>query len=109
MDTITFQISDLLFSWDDRKNRANFKKHQVAFEESATCWLDEYAVEAYDKEHSDTETRWLLIARSDLGRLLTCWYTEKQFNNQEVIRIIGARPSTSSEKRLYYGKQSQNI
>jgi hypothetical protein len=102
MDSINFQIGDLFFSWDERKSRENFRKHGVAFQEAATCWLDENAIETYDEEHSESETRWLMIGRSDVGRILTCWYTERRFGEQEVIRLIGARRSISSEKSMYY-------
>ncbi len=102
MDSITFQIDDIFFNWDERKSRSNFKNHGVAFQEAATCWLDDDAVEIYDDEHSETEPRWLMIGRSDLGRLLTCWYTERQFGEQEVVRLIGARVTTPTEKSLYY-------
>ncbi len=104
MDSIIFQIGELFFRWDERKSRANFKNHGVAFQEAATCWLDESAVETYDEKHSDTEVRWLMIGKSDAGRILTCWYTERQFGKQEVTRLIGARRSTTSEKSLYYEK-----
>jgi hypothetical protein len=104
MGSINFQIGDLFFSWDERKSRANFKNHGVAFHEAATCWIDDDAIEIYDEAHSETETRWLMIGKSDVGRLLTCWYTERQFGEQEAIRLIGARRSTNSEKRMYYEK-----
>jgi len=107
MDSITFQIGELFFSWNERKSRANFKNHGVAFQEAATCWLDTYAVESYDEKHSDAETRWLMIGKSDVGRILACWYTERKFSEQEVIRLIGARRSTTSEKSLYYEKAKQ--
>jgi uncharacterized protein len=102
MDSITFQIGDLFFSWDERKSRGNFRNHGVAFQEAATCWLDGFAVEIYDEKHSEIETRWLMIGKSDVGRILTCWYTERQFGDQEIIRLIGARHSTFSEKSMYY-------
>lgn len=102
MEPVVFQLGDFLFSWDERKSRSNFKNHGVAFSEAATCWLDEYAIEKFDDEHSDTETRWLMIGKSDLGRLLTCWYTERKFGDQDIVRLIGARHATAKEKRIYY-------
>ncbi|NUO78861.1 BrnT family toxin [candidate division KSB1 bacterium] len=103
MNKITFQIGDFLFSWDARKSRANYKKHGVMFDEAATCWLDEYAKETYDEEHSQNEIRWLMIGRSDLDRLLICWYAERRIGQQQVIRLIGARLATLKEKEMYYG------
>ena len=102
MDKITFQIGDFLFSWDERKSHANDKKHGVTFYEAATCWSDEYARELYDEEHSQSEVRWLLIGRSDLNRLLICWYTERRIDQQQAIRLIGARNANTKEKVIYY-------
>jgi len=74
----------------------------VAFQEAATCWLDDFAVETYDQKHSEFEARWLLLGKSEIGRLLACWYTERKFGGQESIRLIGARPATNIEKGIYY-------
>lgn len=96
------QIGELLFTWDERKNRANFKKHGVAFQEAATCWQDDFAVEVYDEKHSAVETRWLVIDKSAARRLLICWYTERDWDEQQVLRLIGARPVTILERERYY-------
>jgi hypothetical protein len=106
MERIAFQIGDLFFSWDERKSQMNLRNHGVAFDEAATCWLDKKAVEVYDEMHSTLETRWLVIGRSDLGRLLTCWYTERLLGEQEVVRLIGSRLSTSTEKSLYHATKN---
>jgi uncharacterized DUF497 family protein len=36
-------MTDLVFEWDERKNRANRKKHGVSFEEARSAFLDENA------------------------------------------------------------------
>ncbi len=38
------------FSWDDRKNLANQKKHKVSFEEAQSVFFDEHAIEYYDPD-----------------------------------------------------------
>ncbi|MDZ7291976.1 MAG: BrnT family toxin [candidate division KSB1 bacterium] len=94
-------IAGLKFTWDDNKARANERKHGVTFEEAASCWLDPFNLESDDPEHSTDESRWLLIGTSKLNRLLICWFTVRQFNHEELIRIIGARKANSSEREQY--------
>ena len=65
-------MTDLIFEWDERKNRSNQKKHGVAFEEARTAFADENARVIPDTEHSETEERFVL-----LGLSTTCvcsWY-----------------------------------
>ena len=38
---------DLVFEWDEEKNRANVKKHGVSFEEARSAFLDENARVVY--------------------------------------------------------------
>jgi uncharacterized DUF497 family protein len=102
IEATVLRLGNLQFTWDGRKARSNFKYHGVAFTEAATCWLDEFAIETFDEAHSDTEARWLVVGKSDLRRLLTCWYTERKSGDQDVIRLIGARRATAGEKRKYY-------
>lgn len=39
------------FAWDSRKARENHTKHDVTFEEAATCFADELALELSDDLH----------------------------------------------------------
>ena len=103
---IKFQFAGFKFSWDDTKARMNKRNHGVAFEEAASCWLDPLNVESADPEHSLNESRWLLVGASKLNRLLICWFTERQVNVDEVVRIIGARKVNLSE-RLRYEENKQ--
>jgi hypothetical protein len=34
----------MTFEWDERKARANFRKHSVTFEEAASVFLDSLAI-----------------------------------------------------------------
>jgi len=87
---VKLKFAGLKFTWDDFKARANERNHGVTFEEAASCWLDPYNLEFDDTEHSQEESRWLLLGTSRLNRLLICWFTERRGNREEVIRIIGA-------------------
>jgi uncharacterized DUF497 family protein len=45
------------FDWDNRKNKANQKKHGISFEEAQTVFFDENALEFPDPDHSEDEDR----------------------------------------------------
>jgi uncharacterized DUF497 family protein len=87
------------FDWDDDKNIANFKKHEVWFEEARTIWADLHSCEFFDPEHSSDEDRFLRIGLSTKNRLLLVVFCER--NSENVIRIISARPATRKEKEQY--------
>jgi uncharacterized DUF497 family protein len=83
--------------WDDEKAAANVLKHGVSFEEAATVFRDWLATTVLDPDHSVDEERWLTTGRSDRGRLLVVWHT----NRGHAIRIVGARPATANERGTY--------
>ena len=99
--TIRFRLGHLLFAWDAEKAAANVDTHGISFEEAATTWLDPLAIERFDEEHSETEERWLRIGSSLRGALLVVWSTERDTQDQTVIRIIGARRTNRRERELY--------
>ena len=88
----------LRFEWDDRKARANERKHGVSFEEAASCFYDPFGLDFYDEDHSEEEDRYILLARSSKGRVLVVIYTERG----DRIRIISARKATPREEEFYY-------
>jgi len=98
---IKLEIAGFKFTWDDTKARTNKRHHDVTFAEAASCWLDPFNVESGDSEHSQNESRWLLIGTSKLTRLLICWFAERQVNGDEAVRIIGARKVNLSERQRY--------
>ncbi len=94
-------MSDLSFEWDERKNRANRRKHDVSFEEAQSVFFDDHAVEFRDDEHSGWEDRFLILGLSaDLRMLMVC-YCERR--GGDVIRIISARKATKREVGFYTG------
>jgi uncharacterized DUF497 family protein len=85
------------FEWDEAKAEANLGKHGVSFEESRTVFDDPLYVDFYDPDHSYDERRYIIIGRSQEGRLLLVSYTERG----EVIRLISSREVTPAERRAY--------
>lgn len=53
------------FDWDEKKNRANQKKHGVSFQEAQTVFFDDYAIEYDDPFHSDRERRQVSYHRKE--------------------------------------------
>lgn len=96
MDT-DFQIDDLKFEWDKKKNAINKQKHGVAFEDAVRVFLDENALDIPDDSHSADEDRRIIIGK--VKEVLFVVYTERT----DITRIISARKATPKERRLYYG------
>lgn len=87
------------FEWDERKNKANFRKHRIWFEESKTVFHDPYARLIHDPDHSEEEDRFVLLGMSEKLRLLiVCHVYEEQ---DEIIRIFSARKATRDETKKY--------
>ncbi len=87
------------FEWDDRKNRVNFEKHGVWFEEAQTAWADSRSAEFFDPEHSAEEDRFLRIGFSSRLNVLLVVFCERE--DGEIIRIISARKATRKEQEQY--------
>ena len=89
----------LRFEWDERKNKSNRAKHQVWFEEAQSAFDDPHARFFADPDHSEDETRFLLMGLSSASTLLVVVHCYKE--SDEMIRIISARKGTRRE-RLFY-------
>jgi uncharacterized DUF497 family protein len=83
------------FEWDERKARANLRKHTVDFADAATVFEDDRAVTV--AEDDPEEVRYVTIAMDALGRVLVVVYTMRG----ECIRIISARRATERERAEY--------
>lgn len=87
------------YDWNNQKNRVNFHKHGIWFEEAQTIWADANAVEFFDPEHSDDEDRFVRIGFSTKDRLLLVVFCERCSGS--LIRIISARKATPKEVKDY--------
>ncbi len=91
------------FSWDDRKNIANRKKHRVSFEEAQSVFFNEHAIEYFDPDHSESEDRFLMLGLSYKVRILVVSYTLRK--DEAEIRIISAKKATKKEQKAYFGEK----
>jgi uncharacterized DUF497 family protein len=88
---------DLEFEWDDEKAASNLKKHGVSFEEAETVFDDPYARVIDDPDHSDDESRAILIGYAANNQMLFVSYAARG----ERIRFISARRATREERKTY--------
>ncbi len=89
----------LRFEWDERKAKANQKKHAVSFEEAQTVFFDDKAIEFPDPDHSEEEKRFLMLGRSFRLRILVVSHCFRK--SESAIRIISARKATRKERTAY--------
>ena len=87
----------MLYEWDDEKARRNLAKHGVSFEEASSVFSDRKYEMFLDPEHSDTESRFIIIGMSSRLRVLLVVFTEREGGT----RIISARLATRTERLIY--------
>ena len=93
-------MAGLVFVWDERKNRANVKRHSVSFEEARTAFQDEMAKVYCDPDHSLEEDRFILLGMSYRLRLLVVCHCYRQ--GEAVIRLISARKADRREQAEFW-------
>ena len=92
------------FDWDENKNRENFKKHKITFEEASTIFNNLPFQVFFDPDHSETEERYIAFGFSDWGKGLMVVHCENKTGS--VIRIISARVATKKEQKNAFGGKS---
>lgn len=68
-------VNNIVFEWDDEKNRINNLKHNVDFNDAAKVFADENRIEWFDALHSDEEDRYITLGMVD--NILHVVYTER--------------------------------
>ena len=91
-----------MFSWDPQKAIANFDKHGISFEESATIFTDPLGLDWEDLTHASQEQRYKRLGKSSQGNILLVVYTVRRTKDEkETIRIISARWASRKERKAY--------
>ena len=88
------------FEWDEKKNKANIKKHGINFTHAIDAFLDPMCREYYDYKHSGEEEDRMMIVGIAKGVFLIVSFTEP---DDETKRIISARKATKHELEVLYG------
>lgn len=97
-------MNELQFAWDQAKNSANLKKHNVSFEEAKSAFYDEQAIVFSDPDHSDDEERFILLGLSAKARIVVVCHCFRE--SETVVRIISARKADSAEEQVYWSSRS---
>ena len=93
------------FTWDEKKNRENLKKHGVDFNDAVRAWFDPDRLDFFDDVHSSVkEVRWIFLG-AVAGVVLFVVETEP---DNETVRIISARRASKHEQEVYYGNSGKN-
>jgi hypothetical protein len=85
------------FEWHGTKAVSNLRKHAVSFDEASTVFADSLSNVFPDPDHSDDETRFIIIGMSEVGRVLVVSHTDRG----ERTRIISVREATRKERIFY--------
>lgn len=91
---------ELYFAWDERKARANLRKHGISFDEASSVFRDAFARVIDDPDHSCEERRYVLLGLSGRARVLVVVHCLR--DGGSTVRIISARRATAREERTYW-------
>jgi uncharacterized DUF497 family protein len=86
------------FTWDERKNRVNQRKHGISFETAVLVFDDPYHLTTQDRE-VEGEARWQTIGMVNGVRVLLVAHAVSE--DEDVIRIFSARKATPRERTIY--------
>jgi len=84
------------YDWDDKKNKENFKKHKVTFEEAITIFEDPLVAIDKDRSENYDEERFQALGRNQARKHLFVVFCERE---DDLIWIISARKQMPREKR----------
>jgi hypothetical protein len=93
---VRYSFGGLLFEWDQDKARTNLEKHGVSFENACEVFTDPLLF--YKDTNEEDGATQAVIGETRNEHLLFVVHIVKQ---QDVIRLISARPVTSHERREY--------
>jgi uncharacterized DUF497 family protein len=96
------------YEWNTDKSRGNRKKHGVAFEAAAKVFNDPFLLLTKDRIE-EGEQRWQAIGAAEAAILLVvhAYRMESEHGEEEITRIISARPANKSERRRYFDQAAQ--
>jgi uncharacterized DUF497 family protein len=91
-------MGKLKFDWDKGNLMKSETKHGIFKDEAVSVFEDNQRVVYFDVKHSTkVESRYICIGKSNLERILFCYFTLRP----ERIRIIGCRIANKREQHEY--------
>lgn len=64
-------------TWDEKKERINFEKHRIRFEEAQVVWADPFALEFSDGVDLNAEERFIRIGLNPHRGILLVIFCER--------------------------------
>ena len=86
------------FDWDEGNTRKN-EKHGVTMAESEQIFFNAPILVLEDSKHSNQETRFHALGKTDDKRLLHITFTVRYYG--EKVRVISARDMHRKERVIY--------
>lgn len=94
-----FDFEQAEFTWDEEKEKINFRKHGIKFKTAMRVFLDPDKLIREDEEHKGEE-RYDVIGRAGNILFVVC-----AFRKNNEVRLISARRAMPQEKwRYLYGE-----
>ncbi len=94
--SVSYNLQEIHFEWDEAKAGNNFSKHKVSFETACEVFFDPFLI-SKDIEMVGSEPRETVVGAAENLRLIYVTYTIRG----EKIRIISARFVTKQERNNY--------
>ena len=69
-NTVRFMLGDMVFEYDQGKNRINIRKHGISFRSAARVFFDYDRIEMFDEENSTDEERYDTIGDTSAGNMI---------------------------------------
>ncbi len=93
-------MNGMIFEWDEAKDVANQRKHGLSFDDALRVFNDPLRLTRQDRIENG-EARWQTIGMMGRYRIILVAHSFWDDNDNEIIRIISARPVTRHERRDY--------
>jgi uncharacterized DUF497 family protein len=94
---VSYTLHDINFEWDRQKASANLRKHGISFERACEAFFDPF-LRVESAGAVERESRECIIGLTLNWRLLYVVYVMR---DDDVVRLISARPATEAERKLY--------
>ena len=91
---IKLRLGDMLFTWDDEKEKINIRKHGIDFTVAAAVFLDDYVTYDFNTVDKITGEERLSVTGWFAGKVMFVVYVER-------LTINSAREATRKEKIRY--------
>jgi uncharacterized protein len=85
------------FQWDEGNESKNWNKHNVSKWKAEQVFFNDPILLLHDAKHSQNESRYFVLGRTDTGRKLMIVFTPRG----SWIRIISARDMSKREREVY--------